>query len=87
MPCGHPCGAVCHSGACPNINICDKKVVLKCRCKKIKKEILCKDKAVVPKPECDANCKNKSTVGFLNRFGKSIFIFNLYTENIYIYIY
>ncbi|XP_059151561.1 NF-X1-type zinc finger protein NFXL1-like [Physella acuta] len=60
MPCGHPCGAICHSGACPNINSCDKKVVLKCRCKKIKKEILCKDKAVVPKPECDTSCKNKS---------------------------
>ncbi|CAL1536845.1 unnamed protein product [Lymnaea stagnalis] len=57
MPCGHPCGAVCHSGECPNISSCDKKIILKCKCKKIKKEITCREKSLISKPECDANCK------------------------------
>ncbi|KAH9492637.1 NF-X1-type zinc finger protein nfxl1 [Bulinus truncatus] len=60
MPCSHPCGATCHNGTCPNTNKCDKKVVLKCKCRRIKKEISCKDKDITPKPECDDNCKSKT---------------------------
>ncbi|KAK6976666.1 NF-X1-type zinc finger protein NFXL1 [Biomphalaria glabrata] len=60
MACGHPCGATCHSGSCPNTNKCDKKVILKCKCKRIKREIFCRDKDCTPKPECDSNCKPKT---------------------------
>ncbi|GFR97491.1 NF-X1-type zinc finger protein NFXL1 [Elysia marginata] len=69
MPCGHPCGAICHPGSCPNTGKCEKKVVLKCKCKRKKKEIICKDRpASQGKLECDENCKsNKKNVDELKQ--------------------
>ncbi|GFO45458.1 NF-x1-type Zinc finger protein nfxl1 [Plakobranchus ocellatus] len=64
MACGHPCGAVCHSGPCPNAGKCEKKIVLKCKCKRKKKEIICKNmNGPKDKLTCDENCKSnkKST--------------------------
>lgn len=39
--CGHRCKANCHSGECPNSDLCKKKVKVFCKCKRIKKEINC----------------------------------------------
>ncbi|BFZ15022.1 hypothetical protein BsWGS_18061 [Bradybaena similaris] len=63
MPCGHPCGAVCHSGPCPNTNRCQKKVTLKCKCKKIKKDVVCAERGAVSKLECDFNCRSNQKNG------------------------
>jgi NF-X1-type zinc finger protein NFXL1 len=38
--CTHTCQEVCHAGPCPE-NLCKKRVVVKCPCKRIKKEMLC----------------------------------------------
>ncbi|XP_005090830.2 NF-X1-type zinc finger protein NFXL1 isoform X2 [Aplysia californica] len=58
MACGHPCGQVCHSGVCPNVDKCEKKVTLRCKCRRIKKEMVCRQKATAVKPVCDENCKS-----------------------------
>ncbi|KAJ8941974.1 hypothetical protein NQ314_010198 [Rhamnusium bicolor] len=58
--CGHRCKANCHSGPCPNEELCQKKVKVMCKCKRIKKEFHCeivrKKLAIV---ECDEVCEKK----------------------------
>lgn len=60
LPCGHQCGAICHPGICPNAGFCEKKVTLRCKCRRRKKEAICKE---VPenhkKLECDEICKQE----------------------------
>ncbi|KAJ8949734.1 hypothetical protein NQ318_005055 [Aromia moschata] len=55
--CGHRCKSNCHSGPCPNADLCKKKIKVTCKCKRIKKEFSCetvrKNLALV---ECDAVC-------------------------------
>jgi NF-X1-type zinc finger protein NFXL1 len=49
---------VCHAGECPMEKKCLKKVTLKCECKRIKKECVCKD--VGKKTlDCDQTCKQE----------------------------
>ncbi|XP_076265116.1 NF-X1-type zinc finger protein NFXL1 [Rhynchophorus ferrugineus] len=59
-PCGHRCKTNCHSGDCPNPELCKKKMKITCKCKRLKKEFQCeairKGLAVV---ECDDVCKQK----------------------------
>lgn len=59
MPCGHPCGAVCHSGECPNIGKCEKKVSVRCKCRRKKKDFLCKEVKGGKKLECDDICQQE----------------------------
>lgn len=59
MPCGHPCGAVCHSGECPNIGICEKKVSVRCKCRRKKKDFLCKEVKGGKKLDCDDICQQE----------------------------
>lgn len=36
MTCGHACQKLCHSGDCSNSLLCNKKVSVRCDCKRIK---------------------------------------------------
>lgn len=60
--CGHRCRANCHSGECPDYELCQKKVKLFCKCHRIRREISC---ALVrenkTKVECDAECFQKNS--------------------------
>lgn len=59
--CGHRCRANCHSGPCPNPELCKKKVKLTCKCRRIKKEFSCetiqKNSVQV---NCDVECAKKN---------------------------
>ncbi|XP_034109724.1 NF-X1-type zinc finger protein NFXL1 [Drosophila albomicans] len=56
--CGHRCMAICHSGKCPNPQLCRKKVRIYCSCKRIKLEVACdKHRAGQTHLECDENCQ------------------------------
>ncbi|KAH1004003.1 hypothetical protein HUJ04_003825 [Dendroctonus ponderosae] len=58
--CGHRCKTNCHSGDCPNSDLCKKKIKVFCKCKRLKKEFQCETVrqglAVV---ECDEICLQK----------------------------
>lgn len=57
--CGHRCNDICHPGSCKKQNICNKKVKLWCKCKRIKKEYVCsviQEKQIVV--ECDSVCQS-----------------------------
>ncbi|KAH8296583.1 hypothetical protein KR054_008304 [Drosophila jambulina] len=55
--CGHRCTAICHSGKCPNPELCRKKVRIYCACKRLKQEVACdKHRAGQTSLECDSNC-------------------------------
>lgn len=41
MPCGHRCNMVCHKRECGTGENCKKKIVLRCPCKRLKKETQC----------------------------------------------
>ncbi|KAI0526869.1 hypothetical protein KFK09_002462 [Dendrobium nobile] len=41
--CPHLCSDICHPGQCPSINLCSKKVTVRCACNSLKKEWLCRD--------------------------------------------
>ncbi|CAH9069527.1 unnamed protein product [Cuscuta europaea] len=41
--CTHLCPEICHPGDCPIPEQCSKKVVIRCKCQTLKKEMLCKD--------------------------------------------
>ncbi|CAL1287464.1 unnamed protein product [Larinioides sclopetarius] len=41
MGCGHRCILLCHSGSCSDQKLCKKKVVLRCPCKRKKKDMQC----------------------------------------------
>lgn len=57
FPCGHRCMSICHSGKCPNPELCRKKVRIFCVCKRIKLEISCdKHRAGQTTLDCDAQC-------------------------------
>ena len=62
MPCGHPCGEPCHPGKCPNIGKCERKVTLRCKCRRQRVEVICKDKTEDLRPQCDDVCKAKKKV-------------------------
>ena len=57
MKCNHQCPNICHVGDCPDPKICDKKVYLKCPCKRRKKETKCCEKQAGETLECDDMCK------------------------------
>jgi len=60
MPCEHVCGMVCHAGDCPNIGRCEKKMTLRCKCRRRKQDIICKDVADRhTKLECDDVCQKE----------------------------
>ncbi|XP_076446589.1 NF-X1-type zinc finger protein NFXL1-like [Babylonia areolata] len=56
MTCNHQCPDMCHSGSCPDASTCDKKVYLRCACKRRKKEARCCDKRSGETIECDDVC-------------------------------
>ncbi|KAK8940147.1 NF-X1-type zinc finger protein NFXL2 [Platanthera guangdongensis] len=41
--CPHLCSDICHSGQCPAIGQCTKKVTVRCACNRLKKEWVCQD--------------------------------------------
>lgn len=57
MFCGHRCNMVCHKGECGTGENCKKKIVLRCPCKRLKKETQCfmqlKNTIVL---SCDSEC-------------------------------
>ncbi|XP_052077440.1 NF-X1-type zinc finger protein NFXL1-like isoform X1 [Mytilus californianus] len=58
LSCGHVCSSNCHAGPCPMEKKCIKKTTRKCACKRIKKEVVCKD--VTSKVlDCDEKCKEE----------------------------
>ncbi|XP_066250881.1 NF-X1-type zinc finger protein NFXL1 [Euwallacea similis] len=58
--CGHRCKSNCHSGDCPNPELCKKKMKVTCKCRRLKKEFQCetirKGLAIV---KCDEVCLQK----------------------------
>lgn len=59
-PCGHRCIEDCHPGPCQKVELCDQKVKVFCKCKRIKKDFSCilvrSGKASVT---CDQVCEKK----------------------------
>ena len=53
LSCGHRCPQQCHDGACPSAVKCQRKVTIRCGCRRIKKEFRCSDATEV---SCDAEC-------------------------------
>ncbi|XP_012279263.1 NF-X1-type zinc finger protein NFXL1 [Orussus abietinus] len=55
--CGHRCVDGCHEGPCPREDLCDKRVKVWCKCKRIKRDFSCEvvrlGKATV---DCDGAC-------------------------------
>ncbi|KAJ4761444.1 NF-X1-type zinc finger protein NFXL2 [Rhynchospora pubera] len=41
--CPHLCSEICHPGQCPSIDLCTKKVTVRCSCNGLKKEWICQD--------------------------------------------
>ncbi|KAF3329139.1 NF-X1-type zinc finger protein NFXL2 [Carex littledalei] len=41
--CPHLCSEICHPGQCPTIDLCTKKVTVRCSCNTLKKELICQD--------------------------------------------
>lgn len=56
MFCGYFCGVVCYFGECFNIGKCEKKVLVCCKCRRKKKDFLCKEVKGGKKLECDDIC-------------------------------
>ncbi|KAJ3662166.1 hypothetical protein Zmor_006522 [Zophobas morio] len=60
--CGHRCRTNCHSGPCPNSELCRRKVKVTCKCKRLKKEFSCElMRSNVAKVECDEVCAQKKS--------------------------
>nr|KAG5689971.1 hypothetical protein BaRGS_033652 [Batillaria attramentaria] len=57
MACNHQCPDMCHNGPCPEPEKCDKKVYIRCPCKRKKKESRCCDRTGGETLECDSTCK------------------------------
>lgn len=58
--CGHRCRVPCHSGDCPDPELCKKKVKLTCPCRRLKKDFPCDVvRSGEAKVECDDVCKKK----------------------------
>ena len=53
LSCGHRCPQQCHDGVCPSADKCQRKVTIRCRCRRIKKEFRCSE---ATKVLCDAEC-------------------------------
>ncbi|XP_010543727.1 PREDICTED: NF-X1-type zinc finger protein NFXL2 isoform X2 [Tarenaya hassleriana] len=41
--CTHLCPEICHPGQCPLPDKCGKKVIVRCKCQTVKKELFCQD--------------------------------------------
>lgn len=61
MECNHQCPNICHSGSCPAPETCDRKVYLRCACKRKKRESRCCDKQAGVRVECDDTCEKLQT--------------------------
>nr|GMC95946.1 NF-X1-type zinc finger protein NFXL2 [Ipomoea batatas] len=62
--CTHLCPETCHPGECPSPDQCSKKVVIRCGCQTLKKEMLCKDvQAMYRLNGCDPKDISKSQFG------------------------
>ncbi|XP_055611360.1 NF-X1-type zinc finger protein NFXL1 [Uranotaenia lowii] len=60
FPCGHRCNSICHSGDCPNSELCNKKVKVTCPCRHRRMEVSCgsvRAQSQTHKLECDASCQ------------------------------
>jgi NF-X1-type zinc finger protein NFXL1 len=57
ISCGHSCNKTCHSGECSNSSDCRFKILVKCSCKRIKKETPCVDLQDGRSIPCDNRCK------------------------------
>ncbi|XP_049546013.1 NF-X1-type zinc finger protein NFXL1 [Anopheles darlingi] len=58
LSCGHRCTSVCHPGACPNPELCTKKVKVTCPCNHRKAELPCNvAKESGGALECDDGCE------------------------------
>ncbi|KAL3881056.1 hypothetical protein ACJMK2_033252 [Sinanodonta woodiana] len=57
LSCGHPCGLTCHPGSCLSDKQCEKKVNVRCSCRRRKREFQCRDvQTGKAKLECDDIC-------------------------------
>ncbi|XP_052793796.1 NF-X1-type zinc finger protein NFXL1-like isoform X2 [Mya arenaria] len=60
LSCGHQCSLLCHPGACSRADQCERKVTVKCKCKRQKRDVKCRDsnkeKAQL---QCDDKCKQE----------------------------
>lgn len=60
LPCKHRCQKNCHSGDCMSKLECTKKVVTRCQCKRIKKEVHCNERSHKDNQlNCDDQCQLK----------------------------
>ncbi|KAJ8683718.1 hypothetical protein QAD02_019510 [Eretmocerus hayati] len=58
--CGHRCDDICHAGPCKKLMICDKKVKITCKCKRIEKDTTClSERNGEGSVECDEVCQKK----------------------------
>lgn len=57
--CGHRCSSVCHSGKCPNPDLCRKKVKIYCDCKNRKLDVTCDKIRSNFTLSCDEVCGEK----------------------------
>ncbi|GAB6023932.1 NF-X1-type zinc finger protein nfxl1 [Chamberlinius hualienensis] len=53
MDCGHRCFSRCHVGPCTDSDGCKKKVVVRCKCKRLKQEFPCN---LLRKGDVEVNC-------------------------------
>jgi len=58
ISCGHQCSFLCHPGTCSRSNQCERKYTLKCKCKRQKRDVKCKERDS-EKLECDDKCKQE----------------------------
>lgn len=70
LKCGHNCSLVCHSGKCSSENDCLEKVIIKCKCKTVKKNFACNktknDSSIIVSEKgfvlkCSEKCKSKQS--------------------------
>ncbi|XP_060580770.1 NF-X1-type zinc finger protein NFXL1-like [Ruditapes philippinarum] len=60
LSCGHPCGLTCHAGKCVKPEDCEVKVKVRCKCRRLKRDVKCKDRVKEEgKLLCDDVCKSE----------------------------
>ncbi|XP_077976077.1 NF-X1-type zinc finger protein NFXL1-like isoform X1 [Styela clava] len=57
LSCDHYCTKLCHPGPCPGPETCTKKMIIKCPCKRRKKDFVCPEVRNGAKVECDSVCE------------------------------
>lgn len=61
MTCGHQCPNICHHGPCVDQKKCEKKVIIRCACKRKKKDLRCSERQDDEQLQCDEICEKIQT--------------------------